>query len=37
MDLLNFLSKFIPFSEPTLLAIDERPLMEWKFEDEEQR
>ncbi len=30
MDLLNFLAKFIPFSEPELLAVDNKPLMEWK-------
>jgi nitrous oxidase accessory protein len=36
IDLLNFLAKFIPFSEPDLLAIDKRPLMEWKFEKNEQ-
>lgn len=30
MDLLNFLAKFIPFSEPELLAVDNRPLMEFK-------
>ncbi|MCT7553909.1 nitrous oxide reductase family maturation protein NosD [Aliarcobacter butzleri] len=27
LDLLNFLAKFIPFSEPELLAIDNKPLM----------
>lgn len=32
MDLLNFLAKFIPFSEPELLAIDNRPKMEAKIE-----
>lgn len=36
IDLLNFLAKFIPFSEPDLLAVDKRPLMEWKFEKNEQ-
>jgi nitrous oxidase accessory protein len=31
MDLLNFLSKIAPFSEPDLLATDNNPLMEWNF------
>lgn len=31
MDLLNFLSKIAPFSQPDLLASDNKPLMEWEF------
>ena len=31
MDLLNFLAKFIPFSEPELLAVDNKPMMEYKI------
>ena len=31
MDLLNFLAKFIPFSEPELLAVDNNPKMEAKI------
>lgn len=34
MDLLNFLSKIAPFSQPDLLASDNNPLMEWKFGNE---
>jgi hypothetical protein len=34
MDLLNFLSKIAPFSQPDLLATDNNPLMEWNFENE---
>lgn len=34
MDLLNFLSKIAPFSQPDLLATDNNPLMEWKIENE---
>jgi nitrous oxidase accessory protein len=34
MDLLNFLSKIAPFSEPDLLATDNNPLMNWKLENE---
>lgn len=30
LDLLNFLTKFIPFSEPELLATDNKPLIEWE-------
>jgi len=33
MDLLNFLAKFIPFSEPELLVIDNKPKMEYKIEN----
>jgi nitrous oxidase accessory protein len=36
MDLLNFLSKIAPFSEPDLLARDNKPLMEWKLGNNEQ-
>jgi nitrous oxidase accessory protein len=36
MDLLNFLSKIAPFSQPDLLARDNKPLMEWKLENNEQ-
>jgi nitrous oxidase accessory protein len=34
MDLLNFLSKIAPFSQPDLLATDNNPLMEWNFGNE---
>ncbi len=33
MDLLNFLSKIAPFSQPDLLATDNNPLMEWNIEN----
>lgn len=33
IDLLNFLAKIAPFSEPDLLAKDNQPLMEWRVEN----
>ncbi|AXH15698.1 nitrous oxidase accessory protein [Malaciobacter mytili] len=34
IDLLNFLAKFAPFSEPSLLASDNEPLIQWSQKDE---
>ncbi|MFV0562976.1 nitrous oxide reductase family maturation protein NosD [Malaciobacter mytili] len=34
IDLLNFLAKFAPFSEPSLLASDNEPLIQWSPKDE---
>lgn len=35
IDLLNFLAKIAPFSEPDLLATDNEPLMQWRFKQNE--